>query len=337
MSRRPPAPDLGDGSSFIYLLHGDETFLSRRALDWLRGVVLDGAVEDFNLDRFDTRDHFNAERVVDAARTLPMMAARRMIVVKHAERLFADKSVPGLDRLIEYVKSPDDSTCLVFAATTKVKKNMSLYKAVAKHGVVYEAAAPYERELPNWAIHEVERRGRTLRIDAAAFLIEIAGRNLTALDAAIERLTLYVDDGAPISLEDVEACIANTRARTVWELVDAVADRNAARALARAHTLSSQGEPALRLLAMVIRHFRQLLVGRTSRADGGSPRDWAARAGVPPFRAQAFARQLDRYEADELLDAIERLNRADRALKRSPMPDDLLLESVLLDLCAPRT
>jgi DNA polymerase III delta subunit len=60
-------------------------------------------------------------------------------------------------------------------------------------------------------------------------------------------------------------------------------------------------------------------------------------AGMPSFKAADFARQVQRYEGAELFAALERLSEADRALKRSKLDDALLLESLLMDLCAPRS
>lgn len=326
--------ELAGGKAPVYLIHGEEAFITRRAMDWLRGAVLAGAVEDFNLDRFDGRENTDAERIVQAARTLPMMAARRLVWVRNAEALF--KQSAGLDKLVEYVESPDPMSCLVFQAMERVKKNGKLYKRIAAHGCVLETKTPHERELVEWVRGAAEARERTLRPDAAAMLVEAIGRDLTALDIAVERLTLYVQAPAPIELEHVEATVPHTRVRTVWELIDAVADRDVARTLERAHQLLDQGEEPLRLLALIIYQFRQLLIGRAARDNGAPPQDAARLAGVPPFKTRGFLRQLDNYRRVELLVALERLAKADRALKSSKMPSGLIFEGVLLDLCAPR-
>jgi DNA polymerase-3 subunit delta len=223
----------------------------------------------------------------------------------------------------------------VLAASQGVDKRGALYKRIQQHGTVYEAVAPRERELPAWVAAQARARGRTLTADAAACLVEAIGRELGTLDAAVERLTLFVEGDAPIDLAAVEQVVPQSRTRTVWELLDAVADRKAAEALARAHELMGQGEAALKLLTMIARQFRQLLVGRGARASGASAEECAAAAGIPPFRARAFARQLDNYSGRELLAALERLADADRALKSSKLDEELILEGALLDLCRP--
>lgn len=333
MSRLPKA--LAGGKAPVYLLHGEEAFLTRQMMHALRSKVMAGAVEDFNLDRFDARESIDPERIVQAARTLPMMAPRRLVWVRNAEVLF--KQSTGLDKLVEYVSDPDPMACLVFQAMDRVKKNGKLYKRIAKEGVVVESKTPHERELVGWVKDAVEGRGRRIDGDAAAMLVEAVGRDLAALDTAVERLVLFVEAPAPISLSAVEETVPHTRVRTVWELIDAVADRNVARTLERGHQLIDQGEEPLRLLALIIYQFRQLLIGRAARDQGASAQDAAKQAGVPGFKTRAFVRQLDNYRRAELLAALERLSEADRALKSSKLPSGLIFEAVLLDLCAPRT
>ena len=43
------------GGRHVALAHGEATFLTRRAFEWLRPKVTGGFAEDFNLDRFDAR------------------------------------------------------------------------------------------------------------------------------------------------------------------------------------------------------------------------------------------------------------------------------------------
>ena len=145
-----------------------------------------------------------------------------------------------------------------------------------------------------------------------------------------------MSDPAPINDDHVRETVSHTRVHSVWELVDAVANRHVSKALARAHQLLGQGQAPLQLLALVIRQFRQLLVGSDVRRRGGTVSEAAAEAGIPHFRERQFATQLKQYSFEELLSALERLEQADAALKSSKLPDELTFETTLLDLCAPR-
>ena len=327
--------NLAEGQAPVYLIHGDERFVTREAVAWLREHVLSGGIEDFNLDRFDARESLDLDRVAQAARTLPMMCPRRLVWVRNADVLFG-RSKDALGPLLGYLESPDQMACLLFEATTKVKKSTTLYKRIQKAGHIYEATTPRERELPNWVSSRVKQRGRQISSAGADALVGAIGGDLSGLDAAIERLSLYVEAPGTISDQHVRETVAHTRVHSVWELVDAVANRQVSKALARAHQLLGQGQAPLQLLALVIRQFRQLLIGSNVRRRGGTISDAAAEAGIPHFRERQFATQLNQYDFDELLAALERLEQTDAALKSSKLPDELTFETTLLDLCAPR-
>ena len=256
---------LQGGDAPIYLLHGDEPFLTREAMAWLRQHVLGGALEDFNLDRFDAGDALDLHRVVQAARTLPMMGPRRLVWIRNAGPL-SEQKADDLQPLLEYLETPDPSTTLVVQTSSRVKKSTVLYKRMAKFGVVAEFGTPRERELAGWLQDRAKKQGRVLRPDAAALLVEALGRDLAGLDAALERLTLFVAGDAPLELQHVEETVARTRTRTVWELVDAIAERDISGTLARAHLLLGQGEHPLRLpfpfpplLSPAVGHFIKML------------------------------------------------------------------------------
>ncbi|MBV71015.1 MAG: DNA polymerase III subunit delta [Myxococcales bacterium] len=328
------ASTLMKGTAPVYLIHGEERFLARGATTWLRQIVLAEGVADFNLDRFDAKESVNAEGIVQACRTLPMMAPKRLVWVRHAETVFTRKK-DALTALINYVKEPDPTTCLVFEATTLIKKTSALFKAVNASGCVFECRAPRQRELNRWVVEQVRLAERDISSQAAEYLAESVGGNLSALSTALERLMLFVNKPDRIELSHAQDCVPHTRTHTVWELIDAIADRNVSKTLARAHQLLGQGKVPLQLLALVVRQFRQLLIGHDVRRHGGSLSQAASAAGIPSFRHQQFGRQLDRYTYQELFAALRRLEHTDQALKRSKLPDELLFEGMLLDLCAP--
>ena len=67
-----------------YLLAGEEALLREDALAALRGAVLTGGAEDFNFDRLEG-DATTPGAVLDAVRTLPVMAERRLVVLREPE------------------------------------------------------------------------------------------------------------------------------------------------------------------------------------------------------------------------------------------------------------
>jgi DNA polymerase-3 subunit delta len=108
----------------VYLVAGPERLLRDEVVAALRAASLAGGVAAFNEDKF-TAGEVDVDTVIGAARTVPMMAARRFVLVRGAERWdtsdeedSAERSSPKrrgdaaapFDRLAEYTAAPVDST-----------------------------------------------------------------------------------------------------------------------------------------------------------------------------------------------------------------------------------
>src|SRR5665213_1039543 len=78
----------------LYFFFGEETFIIDEALEKLRGKVLSDGLSDFNLNIFYAGDS-SVDGICDAVETFPMMAQRRLVIVKQAE----DFSAKELERL----------------------------------------------------------------------------------------------------------------------------------------------------------------------------------------------------------------------------------------------
>ena len=104
---------LAGGAPPLIFLHGKERFLVSRAVDLVREAVLDPATRAFNYDAFEGKEA-TGPRVLSAARTLPMMARRRLVLVRDADELSADQ----MNALSGYVSDPSPETCLCFVRSS---------------------------------------------------------------------------------------------------------------------------------------------------------------------------------------------------------------------------
>src|SRR5262249_32506801 len=144
----------------LYFLYGKERYLLDRAVDLLRARVLDPRTKDFNYELFYGKEA-GASRIAQAARTLPMMARRRLILVRDADEMKADE----LAGLISYVGDPAPETCLVFVGE-KIDQRLKFFTAFKKSGVLVKLDPLYERQLPDFVRGEAKARGVTIAPDA---------------------------------------------------------------------------------------------------------------------------------------------------------------------------
>jgi DNA polymerase III subunit delta len=310
----------------LYVLHGPERYLRELVVAALKTAVVGGG-PDLGVDLLTAREA-GAPGILTAARTLPMLVARRLVIVREIEGL----SAADLDALVPYARSPNPTTCLVLVGE-KADQRYRFFAEAARAGVVarFEALAP--REIVPWLRGEARALGVAIEEHAASLLVEALGRDLGELRAALERLALYVDEErATIRAEDVEEAVVFTRSRSVFELCDAVGRRDTSAALVVVHRMIGDRENAHGMLAMLARHLRQLWIARELRGAGAAPAAIAAEVGVPPFVAAKLLEQAACFPEEALARAHRALAEADRRLKWSRLADQPILERLVLEL-----
>ncbi len=313
----------------VHVLVGAEHFLAERAAGLLRNAVVGEGPKGFNEDVFHGKS-LSARPVLSAARTIPMMAPTRFVLVRDLDHMAAAE----LDGLSTYLDDPPPSTCLV-AVATKLDGRSRFAKAAKKAGVWIDVEPVRGGALRQFAMAEARGRGHRLAEDAADALVDAVGSDLGALDDAVERLSLYAGEGRPIGIQAVEAVVTRVRVDTIWALVDAVSARDARRALGAAGSLLADREPPLRILAMIARQLRMVARMREALASGMRPPDAAKAAGAPPFKARELTEAARRYRLPDLASAFDVLAEADRSLKGSKVPPAIVMEQAVLRLCHP--
>jgi DNA polymerase-3 subunit delta len=321
----------------VYVVSGEERLFRDEVVDALRTASLQGAIAAFNEDRF-TAGEADVEAIVAAARTAPMMAPRRFVLVRSAERWDARESdASPFDRLAEYAAAPVDSTCLVIVAT-KIDGRRKLLALAKKQGFLVACEPLDDRVLPMWIRDRFATNGHAIEREAAELLAALSGPSLSSVGDAIERLSLYVGSGAAVDEAAIGACVARVRTEDTWALVDAVGARDLGRAL---RTLSDAYDPrerGLPLLGALAWSVRQLARYQAALEAGESADEAARRAGVfQPYRARELAAKSRAVRAKEVQRWILVLAETDLALKGSRRSPDAVLEEMLTRLCRTET
>jgi DNA polymerase-3 subunit delta len=310
----------------VLVVAGAERFFVDRAVAALRKALIGDGPSGFNEDVFEGKTS-SAAHISDAARTLPMLASHRLVLVRDVDALAAAE----LDKLADYLENPSPSACVVLLAE-KLDGRTRLAKRVQKLDLLVEAAPLKVSDLRGFVHAEAQRRGLKIAPDASAALIDAIGNDLPAIDDALERVSLYAGERALIDLAAVEACVTKVRVESIWALVDAVGMRDRRTALRSASSLLADREPPLRILAMVARQLRIVSRMQSALASGAPPQDAARMAGAPPFKARDLAAAARRFDRKSLAHAFAVLAQADLALKGSKRPADVVLQGAILDL-----
>jgi DNA polymerase-3 subunit delta len=304
----------------VYVLVGADPLLLSDAVAELRRRVLTAAA-DFNSDELDAAA--GAERLLGAARTLPMMAQRRWVLGRDLTKL------PAKDHgaLMAYVAAPVDTSVLVLTAT-KLDGRTKLAQALGKAGALFSLEPPRPGELPGWVQERARRAGYSLQQEAAVLLAELIGGELGVLAVSLDKIALYAGAGEGITADHVAEVVAATRVSSIFELTDALGKRDWAQASLLMRNIVGGGQSALLVLAMLVRQLRLILQAKLWQ---GRASDLAPTLGVRPFVADTLVAQARRYTEAELYRALRLAARTDARLKSSRLPHEVLLDALLME------
>jgi len=330
----------------VWLLTGEERLLRDQALAAIVKSAIAGGLAELNLDKF-TAGETSIDKVLAATRTVPMMAKRRVVIVRGLERWDnasagsgdgddekADiKALPPLDRIAEYAKAPIDSTCFILVAE-KIDGRRKLVTLAKKAGFMVDCAAVESRQLPGWIAARAEKKGHTIDREVCELIAEIAGPDLSYLDDVLERLSLYVGLNQPITEDAVAVCVTRVRLADTWKLVDAASTKDLGKVLALFADVYDPRDRGLPLVGAIAWSLRQLLKLDSALRDGASIDDAARRAGIyPAFKARDHAKKLKAFRPRELERWLVVVQETDVALKSSRRSADAILEEMFTRLC----
>jgi DNA polymerase-3 subunit delta len=310
----------------LYFVHGKERYLVEKLVEKLRAALVKGPMAGFNFRRFGGKEASGAE-ISAEARAVPMMASRRLVVVDGADKL----DTADWEALEGYLAAPPAETTLVFVAE-KFDLRRSVFSRANKRKEVHVAEPLTERSLPAFVRSRAAERGVQLGPGVDSAIAAAVGADAAAIDDAVARLGLYAGVGGTAREEDVAEVVTAVRQRSVFELVDAIGGRKRADAVALLERLLAAREEPLRLLALLARHYRQLLAARIETHRGAGEAEIASKLGVHPFVAKKLSAQCGRFSGAELETALARLARADLDLKSSRRPANLILEEAVIGL-----
>lgn len=322
----------------VYFLFGDEEFLIDEACNRIMDAAVDESTRSFNFDLLYGSE-ITLNDIVERASAYPLMAERRVVVVRELDRTFALRGKPDENTpFARYMKTPAPTTVLVMTAATSdfLSKGKGGQSAKAPYNIVVENAASvqfkkvYDRDLPSWAAARIKSRGKEIAPDALELFVGYSGGALRVISNEIEKLFTFVEDRKRITAEDVRAVVGASKVYNVFELQKAVGAKNLELAVEIAERMLRAGEPEQLTLTMLTRYFTILWRLIELRTRAKDQNEMARSLGISSFFLNEYLAALSRYPMSHLRNAFESILHADIALKSSRTEPGLVLQMMLI-------
>ncbi len=312
----------------LYFFYGEEPYLLQQAVSYLKTCALHGGFADFNASSYYAADA-DLANVRDEVETLPMMSARRVVILREVQDL-TDKE---WDLLEPVLKLPVESTVFVLVGT-KIDKRKRVLKLLLAQSLSVEFKKPYENQIPGWIQHICKGMGLSISIEAVQLLHRLAGSQLTEIESELKKLTDYISPRTHVDLEDVAQCVSQQREESVFELTEQIASNDRVGALTQLIRLLDQGQNEMGVVALVARHMRILLMIKQGESLGLAGQKLATHAQVSPYFLQNYLQQAKLWSVRKLESSLLILAETDKALKSSPLSAHIWLENLIYRTCS---
>lgn len=307
----------------VYFVVGAPGLQQKLFVEEIRKSLFPNGSGGLNDDTFDSGEKTLAE-IFDLANTFPMMAAKRLVVIRN----ISDPKDADEARWSAYLQNPSPNAVVVGLAP-KLDKRKRFFKALEKAGALVSLPEPRSKDLPSWIDRLSKHHEVTFSPRAKLMLAEAIGTDLDLLSHEVEKLALFIHPETSIQEGAVAELVLKTSDGNIFAFTDQVAERKTGDALDTMDSLLQTGTPPLVLLSMLARHLRILWKAHHHTKQKTVRQQLPSLLGVPPFTVTRYMDQARGLKAQGLKKALAELSRLDRDLKSSGLPPKLLMERSL--------
>lgn len=317
-----------------YVVLGDAVPLVEQARAAIEAAVRPRiGLPAFNHGRYRATDP-GAATAFTAARTLPMMAARRLVELRDV----ADAPADVLEKLVEYLREPAPDAVLVAVGGSfpKVEKGGSNWAARIKGALSDDAVLVQigndDVKPERFVIDAVEARGKIISLNDAELLVAVVGTDLGRLEQEVEKLALFVGDRLAVDADAIGAASSVLAEAVIWDLTAGLATRDADAALAVLHRLMEAGDDARKLLGMIAWQMRELVRVAELVQAGANDKDITSRVRI---RWDVLKKVRPLMADGSFPDAAELLRRiatANRHMNSHRAGAERILEGLVLEM-----
>lgn len=303
----------------VYILHGEEPYFIDTLVEAFENFVVDEEDRDFNQQIFYGND-CTIEEVVASAQQFPVMASRKLVVLKEAQTMTGAKA--QLDKMAPYIGRPNKSTVLVvvfkvlkednkLSATSKLLKS-----AASSEAVVFKSDPVKEWQLESNVRDYCSSIGFNIDDKSCRLLCEYIGTPLSKLYGEINKLVLIKGTDKRITPEDIEKHIGVSKDYNAYEFANAVQMKDYPKAIRilKYFSKNQNTDHIFRLTGTLFNLFQKYVIFYylTDKSDAavmealGMKRD---------FELKKFKQYIRNYNAFQAVNAIHALREFDAGMK----------------------
>jgi len=313
----------------IFIFHGSESFF----IDYLLEKIIDVSFDNpsdraLNYHKFYGTES-NISEILSACMSYPMLAERKLVIVKEFERMKISKS--EAESFQKYIDKPQNTTRLILTATKM--DNTGLAKKIVKKSVSVECKNLHSGELYAWVTRKYNDSKVEVEKETISFLIENIGNDLLRLNQEIDKSIDFTGDVKKVSLELISELTGFTREVNVFNFQKVLGARNLEESLKIGLQLLEQQNAMEVILAMLYRFFKQVIVIKQLNNKGKSKSDIIKKLKEKEFALRDAFASINNFTMKELIFIFEKIEETDLFLKTSERSKESIITMLCYYIC----
>lgn len=313
-------------------------------------------------------------RCIEALSARGLFAPRKVVWLANADffgQLPANESkkiAPAVEQLAGIISGLVCEDSAIVVSASAVSKKSPLLDVFKKKGEIFEFSlpAPWNRAKAAdvFAAERLAAAGVRASREEVSELVGMTGVDYRRIEQEIQKISVFLHPCNALSAGDWRSVVSTSREAIVWDLSDAVGERDLAKALRLLHSLlfkQDREEPFV-IVDLLARHIRYLAVLKDLAGRGflsvnyqgfaqlrDMPREWrekldavfGATSKKHPAKMSSFplgkqTRQAANFTAAEMDEALRLAGEARWRIMDQAVPEQIVIEKMLLKICRRR-
>lgn len=315
-----------DGHELVYVIAGEDDSLVGARCSELLDTLLEPSQRATGLMDADAVSA-SASDVLDELRTAPFLTDKRVVLIRRADEFISNNR----ELLEKYLEHPCPTGRLVLTVRSWDARTR-LAKALPKVGQLISVTTPKPWELPQRLVqYAAEAHDKRLSRDAAAFLIELSGDELTRLYGEIDKLALFVGDEKLITPKHIESLTGRNRSFNAFAVIDAIIAGSAAQAIERLRGMFETDKSAeYTVVGAFAFHFRRMFNAKVLLEKGFAAGEVAKRLRIWGD-VDGFFSQVRHMSLRQIGKCLQQLAETDHAIKTGRTKAPVAMEQFVLE------
>ena len=300
----------------MYLIYGEEEFLIENEVT---NIISKSGVDELNISKYDLLVD-SLKDIIDDACTVSLFSDKKIVIVNNFDNIYKLDNIDEFDKFIHNI-----SDVILILVCTKLDERKKFTKELKSLCTVKEFNK--NKNISN----TVRSMFLDYKIDYSTvdLFIKIVGNDLMILNQEAIKLMTYKSDKV-INREDVLALCSSNSNNDIFDLINAVVNKDKDSALTVYSNLIKCNEEPIKIIITLANQFRLIYQCKELYKKGNSEDSISKILDVHPYRVKLALEKSRNYSSNVILNYLESLADIDNNIKSGVIDKNLAFELFVL-------